>query len=108
MFRLDPLILRKYLPTPIEYAYYKNKEKYAKEKEFRISLSCLGICHYQLPDGTEFNFPKSLTLEFDFAKAIQMNIIKEILISPKCTDKETINTNLNSLLGDKGISILFK
>ncbi|HVE44938.1 MAG TPA: DUF2971 domain-containing protein [Gammaproteobacteria bacterium] len=99
--------LTQHLPNPIEYVYFKD-EKFAKEKEFRISLSCLGKRKYRLPDGTKFNFPESLILEFDFVKAIQMKIIQQIIVSHKCTDKEMINTQLNNLFKDKGITIIFK
>ena len=31
------------LPNPIEYTYLKDRENFSKEKEFRISLSAIGI-----------------------------------------------------------------
>ncbi len=105
----DNVFLREKLPNPIEYVYFKNAIKYSPEREFRISLSCLGIYKkYVLSDKSEFNFPESITLEFNFVKAIQMKIIKEIIVSHQCTDKEIISTKLNNLLGEKGITIKFK
>ncbi|HBD9373045.1 TPA: hypothetical protein KLD66_003028, partial [Legionella pneumophila] len=71
--------------------------KYSKEKEFRISLSCLQYGHYVLPNGEELQFPESIKLEFDFTKKVvkrleirsnhNNNFIREI--------KQALGNNIN-------------
>lgn len=52
-----------------------------KEKEFRISLSCIGIGKIKLPDNSYFNFPESIQLDFDLIKAINLKVIEKIYLS---------------------------
>ncbi|HGK7612073.1 TPA: hypothetical protein ACJ6J3_15705 [Legionella pneumophila] len=73
----DDKYLLELLPNPTEYLYIKDR-RYSKEKEFRISLSCLQYEHYVLPNGEELQFPESIKLEFDFTK----NIVKRLEIRP--------------------------
>ncbi len=70
----------KHLPNPIEYVFFKDKDKYSEENEFRTSISTLGIGNIVLPNKERFDFPKSITLPFDFIEAIKSNIISEIII----------------------------
>ncbi|APF03543.1 TPA: DUF2971 domain-containing protein [Legionella pneumophila] len=92
----DDQYLLELLPNPTEYLYIKNR-KYSKEKEFRISLSCLQYGHYVLPNGEELQFPESIKLEFDFTKKVvkrleirsnhNNNFIREI--------KQALGNNIN-------------
>jgi Protein of unknown function (DUF2971) len=72
-----------YLANPIEYVYLKDG-KYAEEREFRITLSALGLGHFVLNDGTRMQFPAELTLGFDFKIAIMNGVILNLLHSPDC------------------------
>ena len=92
-------------PNPIEYVYFKNAEKYAEEKEFRISLSCLGVEKYQFSDGTEFTFPESIMLSFNFIEAIRQNILKQIIINDTSNNKEAILSDLKLLFEKEGITL---
>ena len=50
----------KRLPNPTRYIYLKDKAKFSEEKEFRISLSAMGIGEFVLNDGSKLLFPSSL------------------------------------------------
>lgn len=104
---LNNLFLKKNLPNPIEYVYFKDASRYAEEKELRISLSCIGICKYKLQDGTEFEFPDSLKLSFNFLQAINMGVIKQIQIHDQQNNKEEIKSNLSKIFNKKGINLNF-
>ena len=66
-------------PNPIEYTFVKDKEKYADERELRISLSALGIGHFVLDDGSEIAFPPSLQLDFNYRDAFASGTVAELL-----------------------------
>ena len=103
----DNVFLKKHLPNPIEYVYFKDAEKYSEEKEFRISLSCLGVCKYVLLDGTDFTFPESLKLAFNFSEAIREGVIKEITLNSKSGNNEEIKSNLNAIFNKKNVTLSF-
>jgi hypothetical protein len=68
-----------HLVNPIKYTYLKDKAKFCKEKEFRISLSALGIGQFVIGDGSTMQFPSSLQLAFDFRTAVADDTIQQIL-----------------------------
>ncbi len=103
----DNAFLKQHLPNPIEYVYFKNAEKYMEEKEFRISLSCLGSCKHTLPNGTEFLFPDSLMFAFDFAEAIRRKVLKQIIIHNKSKDTEKIKKALKDIFDKKKVTLSF-
>lgn len=70
------------LPNQIMYTYFKDREKFSKEKEFRISLSAIGIGEFALKDGSTVQFPSSLRLAFDFRSALANGAIRQILYAP--------------------------
>jgi hypothetical protein len=85
-----------HLPNPIMYTFLKDKEKFAKENELRISLSAMGIGRFLLKNGSKIEFPGSLQLGFDFRKAISDGTIQEILYSPD-SDTAFLEAELNKL-----------
>ncbi|MCW8469416.1 DUF2971 domain-containing protein [Fluoribacter gormanii] len=93
----DEQYLLKYLPNPTEYIYIKDR-KYSKEKEFRISLSCLQHESYVLPNGEHLNFPESIQLEFDFKSALENGAIKRLEIKSGHEEKflQQIKNSLGS------------
>lgn len=103
----DNAFLKKHLPNPIEYVYFKDASKYSEEKEFRISLSCLGVCKYVLPDGTDFTFPESLMLAFNSSEAILEGVIKEIILNSKSGNNEEIKSNLSAIFSKKHVTLSF-
>jgi hypothetical protein len=66
------------LANPIQYTYMKDAHDYRHDRELRISLSALGIGHFDI------EFQKSLEVEFDFRTAIAGGAIHEIIPSPDC------------------------
>jgi hypothetical protein len=66
------------LPNPIIYTYLKD-EKFLDEKEFRITLSALGIGNFVLNDGSRLEFPASMQVYFDFGAAIRDGTISQFL-----------------------------
>jgi hypothetical protein len=72
-----------HLPNPIIYTYLKDKT-FQEEKEFRISLSALGVAHFALANGSIMDFPPRLRLSFDFRAAIADETIQQILYAPDC------------------------
>lgn len=66
------------LPNPIAYTYLKD-EKFREEKEFRISLSALGIGNFVLNDASSLQFSTSVQISFDFRAAISDGTISELL-----------------------------
>ncbi len=99
--------LKERLPNPIQYVYFKGADKYTEEKEFRMSLSCLGICKYMFPDGTEFSFPDSLQLSFDFAEAIRRGVLRRIEVRDQSGDEDKIKKELGALFEKKGVTLSF-
>jgi hypothetical protein len=69
------------LANPIRYTYLKDK-RFSEEKEFRISLSAIGIGQFALRDGSTMQFPSSLKLDYDFRTAIADGTIRQILCAP--------------------------
>jgi hypothetical protein len=72
-----------HLPNPIIYTYLKDKT-FQEEKEFRISLSALGMGHFALANGSIMDFPPRMRLSFDFRAAIADETIQQILYGPEC------------------------
>jgi hypothetical protein len=68
------------LPNPVIYTYLKDAEKFSKEKEFRVSLSAIGIGQFALADNSLIAFHPALELAFDFRNAVANGTIKEILV----------------------------
>lgn len=69
--------------NPIEYAFLKD-EKFSEEKEFRIVLSAFGMGTFSMGNGDTFEFPRSLTMGFDFKTAISDGTILKILQAADC------------------------
>jgi hypothetical protein len=86
----------KMLPNPIKYTYLKNKTKFSKEKEFRISLSAIGIGEFAIKDGSNMQFPPSLHVPFSFKRAIQNCTIRPMLCDTK-TDVSFLYNELKAL-----------
>lgn len=84
-----------HLPNPIKYTYLKGNA-YCEEKEFRISLSALGIGNFRLNDGSFLEFQASLSVPFDFRAAISDGTISQILSAPE-TDGDFLNSELYKL-----------
>ena len=85
-----------YLANPIKYTYLKDKPRFSEEKEFRISLSAIGIGHFALKDGCIMQFPSNLQLTFDFRAAIANRTIQQILYAPD-SNSDFLKTELNKL-----------
>lgn len=79
--------------NPITYTYLKDRQGYAEEKEFRISLSAIGMGQFVLGDGGMMEFPSSLSLAFDFQSAIADSTIVRILHAPD-TDTDFLRCKL--------------
>ena len=86
----------KRLPNPIIYTYLKDKTKFSEEKEFRISLSAIGMGEFALKDGSNMQFPPSLHVPFFFKTAIQDSTIGSMLCA-KDTDVDFLYKELSSL-----------
>lgn len=82
------------LPNPISYTYLKDKQRFVEEREFRISLSAIGIGQFALRDGNTMDFPSSLQLAFDFQAAIADGTIVKILHAPD-TDMDFLKSELH-------------
>ena len=76
-------------PNAIKYFHLKDSQ-YEEEKEFRITLSALGVYKYTLPErkenNNEINFPESQRLAFDHRKAIEDGTIQQILLAQNNPD----------------------
>lgn len=88
------------LANPIQYTYLKAKQRegqrFYEEREFRISLSAIGIGQFALRDGSTMEFPSSLQLAFDFQAAIADGTIVKILHSPEA-DTDFLKSELHKL-----------
>ena len=82
--------------NPIIYTYLKDKTKFSEEKEFRISLSAMGMGEFALKDGSTVLFPSSLHLPFLFNAAIRDGTIRPMLCAPN-TDVDFLHAELNKL-----------
>jgi len=86
----------KRLPNPIIYTYLKDKNIFSEEKEFRISLSAVGMGEFALNDGSTLLFPSSLHLPFIFKAAIRDGTIRQMLCAPNA-DVDFLQAELNKL-----------
>lgn len=86
----------KRLPNPITYSYLKDKTRFSEEKEFRISLSALGMGEFALKDGSTLQFSSSLHVPFLFKTAIGDGTIRPMLCTPD-TDIDFLYEELNKL-----------
>ena len=86
----------KRLPNPIIYTYLKDRAKFSEDKEFRISLSAMGMGEFALKDGSNVLFPSSLHLPFLFKAAIRHGTIRPMLCAPN-TDVDFLHAELNKL-----------
>lgn len=84
------------LPNPIIYTYLKDKTKFSEEKEFRISLSAMGMGEFALKDGRNLHFPASLHVPFLFKIAIGDGTLRPMLCAPD-TDIDFLYAELNKL-----------
>lgn len=84
-----------HLPNPLTYTYLKST-KYSEEKEFRVSLSALGMGEFALKDGSIMEFPPGLQMAFDFRAAIANESIQEILCAAD-TDSNLLKNELYKL-----------
>lgn len=73
----------KHFPNPIIYTYTKDKD-FHKEKEFRTSLSTIGVGHFVVNNGRAIDFSDRLHMHFDFQAAIADGTIQQILLGPNC------------------------
>lgn len=87
---------KKNLLTPIIYAYLKDKEKYEKDKELRITLSSLF--------GSEIDFPEHKHVDFDFKKAFVNGVIQRIIYDDNC-DKDKLKEYCSACLSTNVILI---
>ena len=93
-----------HLPNPIKYTYLKDKKRFSAEKEFRISLSALGMGQFALnDDGSTIQFPSSLHLAFDFKGAFIDDTIQQILCAPE-SDSDLLQADLHEfrIVASKG------
>jgi hypothetical protein len=74
------------LPNPIIYSYIKDKDVFAGENEFRITLATLGIGNFAMANHTIINFPPSMQLSFNFAAAYAAGAITRLM----CEDDDVI------------------
>lgn len=65
---------RELMQNPIVYTFMKD-EQYKPEAEMRIALSALGIGKFIVRDRSEFVFPDTMQLHFNFRSAIQDGVI---------------------------------
>lgn len=72
----------KRLPNPIIYTYLKDNTKFSEEKEFRISLSAMGMGEFALKDGSKLLFPLSFHVPFLFKTAIEDGTLRPMLCAP--------------------------
>jgi len=86
----------KRLPNPITYTYLKDKAKFIEEKEFRISLSAIGMGKFILNNGSNIHFADSLYVPFLFKNAIGDGTLRPMLCAPG-TDTDFLNTELDKL-----------
>lgn len=84
------------LPNPIKYTYLKDKRRFSKDKELRVSLSAPGIGQFVLNDGSTMDFPPNLQMAFDFRAAIADRTIQKILCAPSC-DSGFLHAELHKL-----------
>jgi len=82
-----------FLQNPIKYIYFKDKKKFKKEAELRVSLTTIGLGEVILNDGSEMVFPPHLQMAFNFGAAIGNGTIEEILYSSDC-DTEFLYSKL--------------
>jgi DUF2971 family protein len=69
-------------PNPIKYTFTKEKQKYADERELRVSLSALGIGTFVLADRSQIPFPPALQFFFNFREAFVAGTIEQLLYAP--------------------------
>lgn len=84
-----------HLPNPLTYTYLKSTQ-FSDEKEFRVSLSALGMGEFALKDGSIMEFPPGLQMAFDSRAAIADGTIQEILCAPD-TDSNLLKSELYRL-----------
>ena len=71
-------------PNPIQYTYWKDRNSYLNEREFRISLSAIGMGQFVMDDGSTMEFRDHLQVSFDFRSAAKHGAIQQILHSADC------------------------
>ena len=72
------------LLNPIQYTYWKDRNSFQNEHEFRIALSAIGMGQFVLDDGTTMEFRDHLQVDFDFRLAVVNGVIQKILHSADC------------------------
>ena len=87
------------LPNPILYTYLKDRDRYAEERELRISLSAIGVGHFAQNDGSLIDFPPSLQLPFDFLAAFRDGTILQVLHGGD-RDLDYLHAGLRALGGE--------
>ncbi len=85
-----------YFTNPIRYTYFKDEKHFSEEKEFRISLSAIGLGQFALRDSSTMQFPSSLQLTFDFRAAIADGTVQWILCAPD-SDSNFLQEELHKL-----------
>jgi len=74
----------------------KDKTKFLEEKEFRISLSAMGMGDFVSKDGSKLLFPPNLHVPFLFKNAIGDGTLRPMLRAPD-TDIDFLYAELNKL-----------
>ncbi|QEX24973.1 hypothetical protein FRZ61_49160 [Hypericibacter adhaerens] len=80
------------LPNPICYTFIKAKE-FSDEKELRIALSAFGLGRFELNNGNELQFPRSLQMAFSYHAAFANGTIKSIETGQDC-DRDFLESEL--------------
>ncbi|NQU45001.1 DUF2971 domain-containing protein [bacterium] len=84
-----------YFTNPIKYTYIKDK-CFENEKEFRVSLSAVGIGSVSSGTGGLLEFPPHLHFHFDFREAMADRTIQQIDCSSDC-DHAFLKSEMNRL-----------
>lgn len=70
-----------HLPNPARYTFLKDI-RFESEKEFRVSLSALGVGQFRSRHLGIIDFPNALQLSFDFLRAISEQTVERLLVQP--------------------------
>ena len=68
------------LPNPVAYTYLKDS-RFSAERELRVSLAAPGIGKLVF-GGTEFDFPRSIPVAFDFRAAFADGTLERLELAP--------------------------
>jgi hypothetical protein len=80
------------IANPIQFTYLKEKSRFAKEQELRISLGALGFGHFVLNSGEKIAFPTAMQMGFNFPEAFASRTITEIRCPSNYVDAAHLDT----------------